>query len=236
MRPPARLILSGAALLVVVSCVNDSSVAPSLSAPPIIGSPALAALAIPTSTDFVIPVAGGQIAILGGIYNLDVPANAVCDPNAQDSQDGYAARQWDAPCTPASSDITVHATLKWSHNRLWVDFSPALRFVPSRTVTISTDLMSAGVRFYAGRDANSRAYDNSNGRSRKWGIMYASEIDGKPVDEGKYDPAVRTRIDFETGRISRAVRHFSGYNILTLLECVVSPDDPYCIEGDPFHP
>ena len=232
MRPPARLILSGAALLVVVSCVNDTSVAPSLSAPPVIGSPALAALAIPTSTDFVIPVAGGQIAILDGMYNLDVPANAVCDPNAQDSQDGYAASAWDAPCTPASADITVHATLKWSHNRLWVDFSPALRFVPSQTVTISTDLLSAGVRYYAGQGGS----DNSNGRSRKWGIMYAGEIDGKPVDDSRADVSIRTKIDFGTGRISRRVQHFSGYNILTGLECVVTYTDPYCIESDPFHP
>jgi hypothetical protein len=231
MRPPARLILSGAALLVVASCVNDTAVAPSLSAPPIIGSPALAALAIPTSTDFVIPVAGGQVAVLGGTYNLDVPANAVCDPNAQDSQAGYAAGDWDAPCTPASADIAVHATLKWSHNRLWVDFSPALRFVPTQIVTISTDVMSAGVRYYAGQDAAGNVFDNSNGRSRKWGIMYAGEIDGNPVDDSRLDPSSQTRVDFATGKISRRVRHFSGYNILTGLECIVRLEDPYCIES-----
>jgi hypothetical protein len=231
MRPPARLILSGAALLVAASCVNDASVAPSLSAPPSVSaSPALRALATPTSTDFVIPVAGGHIAILGGVYDLDVPANAVCDPQAEDSQAGYAAGAWDADCTPATSDITVHATLMWTHNRLWVDFSPAIRFVPSQTVTLSTDLMAGAVRYYAARDAAGYAYDNSNGRSRKWGIAYSSEIDGRPIDDSKADASVHTQIDFATGKIGRRVRHFSGYSIMTGLECIVSPDDPYCIE------
>src|SRR5436309_14699712 len=162
MRHPARLFLTGAALLVATACNNDSSVAPLRGGPPTIsGSPALAALATPTTVDFVIPADGGRVSILG-LYALDVPANAVCDLNAQDSQDGYAAGAWDAPCTAATGDVTVHATLKWSHNRLWADFSPSLRFVPGRTVTISTDLMAPVVRYYA--DGNK---DNSNGRPSK---------------------------------------------------------------------
>lgn len=236
MRPPARLILTGAALLVVAACNNDATVAPSLSAPPrVLGSAALAALATPSTVDFVIPVAGGHVAILGGVYNLDVSANAVCDPNAQDSRDGYAAAAWDSSCTPATADITVHATLQWSHNRMWVDFSPALRFVPTQTVTVSTDLLSPAVRFY-GQDAAGAIGDNSNGRSKDWGILYAPVIDGKPIDDSKNDLSVRTTIDFGTGRISRRIKHFSGYNILTSQACIVSPDDPYCVEFGDGHP
>src|SRR5512140_2699679 len=104
MRPPVRLILSVAALLVLASCSTDKTVAPGLSASTAItGSPALGALVAPTTTDFVIPASGGHIAILGGTYNLDVPANAVCDPNARDSQAGYSAAAWDAPCTVATT-------------------------------------------------------------------------------------------------------------------------------------
>lgn len=216
-------------MLVAVSCVNDASVAPSLSAPPPSGSPALAALVVPASSDFVIPAVGGQISI-AGLYTLDVPANAVCDPNAQDSQEGYAAGAWDSPCTIASGDISVHVTMQWSHNRLWADFSPALRFAPSANVVLSTDITSSGVRSYAGYDASGHAFDNSNGRSKKWGILYSTQIDGKPTDDARADASVKTTIDFATGRISRRVKHFSGYSILTGLECTVSIDDPYCIE------
>src|SRR5207248_791468 len=130
MRPPARLILSGAALLLVVSCVNDAPVTPSLSAPPVAGSPALASVVDPTPFDVVIPAGGGHISV-AGLFALDVPASAVCDPDAQDSQDGYAAAAWDSACTPATTDITVHATLHWSNTHLWADFAPALRFVPT---------------------------------------------------------------------------------------------------------
>jgi hypothetical protein len=122
--------------------------------------------------------------------------------------------------------------MKWSHNRLWADFSPAIRFVPSANVTLSTDIMSSAVRYYAGDDGQGHVFDNSNGRSRKWGLLYSSEIDGRPSDDSKLDATVRTNVDFASGRISRRIKHFSGYNIYTGLECVVSPDDPYCVEID----
>jgi hypothetical protein len=120
--------------------------------------------------------------------------------------------------------------MQWSHNRLWADFSPALRFVPAATVTLSTDITSSGVRYYAGFDASGQAFDNSNGRSRKWGILYSGQIDGNPSDDSRFDASIRTAVDFSTGIISRRVKHFSGYSIYTGLECTVGPDDPYCVE------
>lgn len=236
MRPPARLILTGAALFVVASCTNEAVVAPSLSAPPnISGNPALRALATPSSEDLVLPVNGGQVPIFGGMYTLDVPANAVCDPNATDSQDGYAAANWDASCTIATTDIAVHVTMRWSSNRLWADFSPALRFDPSQSVSIYTDLMSPVVRYF-GHKSDGQVGDNSGGRSRKWGILYSTAINGNPIDDSQADPSTLTAIDFGSGRISRRVKHFSGYSIMTLSDCTPDPSDPYCIEiGGPSH-
>lgn len=183
---------------------------------------------MPTSVDFVIPAAGGHVTIFG-LYTLDIPANAVCDPSAPGARDLYAAGAWDAPCTTATTDIKVHATLQWSHNRLWADFSPSLRFDPNQVVTISTNLMAPIVRYYA--DGDNR--DISNGRSRKWGIFFASAINGKPVDDSRADGSLRTTINFATGKISRRIKHFTGYNIATGETCIVSPEDIFCVEGTP---
>lgn len=179
----------------------------------------------------MIPVGGGHVSIRG-MYMLDFPANAVCDPNAKDTQNGYAAAAWDAPCTVATTDITVHATLKWSHDRLWVDFSPSLRFNPSKTVTLSSDLLAPIVRYYA--DANNG--DGSGGASRQWGIFFAPSIDAPPVDDSRADASIRTSINFRTGRVSRRAKHFTGYNLVTgTWGCIVMPSDPYCVEMSDKH-
>src|SRR5258708_5140247 len=135
MRHPARLVLTGAALLVATACNNDSSVAPLRAAPPTLsGSPALAALA--------------------------------------------------------------------------------------------TDVLAPVVRYYA----DARGGDGSSGRSRKWAILSAPAIDAPPVDDANVDASVRTTIDFGAGRISRRIKHFTGYNVLTAEVCIVQPSDPYCVE------
>jgi hypothetical protein len=228
MRPPARLILSGAALFVVAACNNDASVAPSLSAPPnVAGSPALAALALGATVDFVIPASGGDINLLG-MYTLHFPANAVCDPNAQDSQNGYASQSWDSPCTAAVADIPVHAILHWYQGRLSTDFTPAMRFVPGQVVTISTDVIAPVVQYY-GQSAF------SSGLARQWGIGYAPYLDGPGANDSKGDATLKTQVDPSTGHVWRRIKHFSGYFLtvgLTSEPCDPSGGNPNCIWYD----
>jgi hypothetical protein len=227
MRPPARLLLTGAALLVGISCSNDAAVAPRMSAPPdITGSPALAALALGANVDFVIPVAGGSVGLLG-LYTLNFPAGSVCDPSAQDSQDGYASQSWDAPCTPASGDIAVHATLIWSNGRLSADFVPALRFVPGQVVTMSSSLYAPLVQYYG-----NSAF--SNGVAKRWGIGYAPYIGAPGIVDSKADNSLKTHINSQTGIVWRRIKHFSGYFMygIAATPCDPSDGDPNCIWYD----
>jgi hypothetical protein len=228
MRPPARLFFTGAALVVAASCYNDAPVAPEGDAEMVVrGNSALQALAVPTSIDLVIPAAGGQVSVLG-LYTLTFPANAVCDPDAADSQAGYASQNWDAPCTVATRDVAVRATLKWSYGQLWADFAPALRFVPSKTVTLHTDILAPLVRYYGSRAVGL-------GLARQWGIGYMTGIEGQMSDDSKSDASVRTKI-YSSGRIARRIKHFSGYFIVTGPNagrpCEPSPDNPWCVWFD----
>src|SRR3954471_14605559 len=126
MRLPARSFLTGAAVIAVSSCSMDRAVVPTGSST-IHGSSVLRALVVAQTVDFVIPTSGATINLLDA-YTLTFPAGAVCDPNAEDTQVGYANKNWDAPCPPATGDIAVTAVLKYTDGKLYVDFQRALRF------------------------------------------------------------------------------------------------------------
>src|SRR5690348_7306943 len=144
MRLPARFLLTGAAVIAVSSCSPDRAAAPGY--PTIYGSSVLRALVVAQTVDFVIPASGGTIDLLGA-YTLTFPEGAVCDPNSEDTQTGYANKAWDAPCTPATEDVAVQAVLKYSNGKLYADFQRALRFVPDKNVILSTTVMSGQVQW-----------------------------------------------------------------------------------------
>jgi hypothetical protein len=222
MRLPAKLLLTGAALLVSASCVGDNSVAPK-GAPTIGGNPALRALVVAQSVDLVIPAAGGQLNILN-VYTLSFPAGAVCDPNATDTQVGYANAQWDAPCTPATTDIPIRATVKYSGDRLYVDFQPALRFVPNKNVSLSTSILAPVVQYFDG-----------SGVTSGWTIEYSTAIDGSSIADALTDLSLQTKIHGASGLISRRIKHFSGYNILSggeYIPCDPADGNPLCVWVD----
>jgi hypothetical protein len=199
----------------VSSCSTDRAVAPAGS-PTIHGSSVLRALVVAQTVDFVIPANGGSINLLDA-YTLTFPAGAVCDPDAEDTQTGYANKEWDAPCTPATGDIAVRAVLKYSHGKLYADFQNSLRFVPDKRVILSTNVISGQVQ-----------WQNDVGVTQGWTIEYAPGIDSEAVSDALQDPTVRTVIVGATGKIFRRIKHFSGY-LVQLGEGWV-PCDP--TEGD----
>jgi|ERR1043165_7653291 hypothetical protein len=222
MRLPARLLLTGAAVIAVTSCSVDRAAAPTGS-PTIHGSSVLRALVVAQTVDFVIPASGGTIDLLGA-YTLTFPAGAVCDPNAEDTQTGYANQDWDAPCTPATEDIPVTAVLKYSNGNLYADFQKSLRFVPDKRVIISTSVIAGQVQ-----------WQNDIGDTQGWTIQYAPGIDAPGVSDALADPTVRTVVVGSTGTIFRRIKHFSGYVMPTgdgWVPCDPSAGDPTCVWVD----
>jgi hypothetical protein len=222
MRFPARLLLTGAAAFALASCYSERPVSPA-GVPTVGGNPALRALVVAQTFNLVIPAAGGSISI-GGVYTLDFPAGAVCDPNAADTKAGYASQAWDSPCTTATSDIAITATLKYSNGKLYADFQPALRFSPNSTVTLSTNALASVIEYY-------RDHGLTGGSI----IEYSPAIDAAGVSDALSDPSLRTTIHGSTGVVSRRIKHFSGYVAWMdgrWVECDPADGDPRCIWVD----
>ena len=194
-------LVSSMALL--VGCQDQSVVAPgSASAAP---APAmLAPLAGPqlslnrgspdnTTEEFTLGPSGGVF--FTGNNAVVFPANSVCDP----AKSSYGPGTWDSPCVELKSTIRVRAVVRTEKGRSWVDFSPALRFVPSTNP-------SRWVWMYMNAPAAVGARDLA-----RFNILYAASIGGSVVDESSSDATLRTYVNTTEGTVHRRIKHFSGY-------------------------
>ena len=126
--------------------------------------------------------------------------------------------------TTNASDVAIRATVKYSNGALYVDFQPALRFVPSKTVTISTNVLGDVVQAF-----------EANGVTEGWTIAYTPAIDGPTISDALVDPSLQTKIHGNSGKISRRIKHFSGYKILVdgqWIACDPSEGNPLCVWVD----
>lgn len=230
MRRSLTSLLAAAATVALIGC-GESSVgpreAPRMQAP--IGtrmdvdlSAWSQSLTWSQTQDITLTPAGGDFDVGHGLFTLHFPANSVCDPSTSDYGDGT----WDAPCSPIPGNITIHATYGFYGHHIYADFSPALRFVPTDD---PAGWVTFGTRLYTPiLIANASYFASNPGALRYLGILYNPSV-GSVVNDVN-DPTLATHFDLNTGLIWRRVKHFSGYNIVTGLECTPSPDDPNCID------
>ncbi len=192
MRKLFSLVAIGA---VTLTACSENAMAPSApeatSAPAVQGS--TADLAATDTIRFSMTIYPWQTTsiYLGNGNSLIFPAHSVCDPNTS----GYGPGSWDKPCTPTSSTITenVKAWLdKYGH--VHVDFDKHLRFVPTTAVVLSfADLQAS--------------------RDPMFNILYCPSANSQCVDESKTDVTLVTVRDPITGKVTRRIKHFSGYNV-----------------------
>jgi hypothetical protein len=127
-----------------------------------------------------------------GDNQLKIPAGAICDP----ALSTYGPGEWDKPCIALTHPITITATvLENIDGEPYVDFQPALRFVPDKEVTLYL------------RAAN---HDFSTSMPV---IDFCNNL-GVCVDESENDPSLAThRVNGRSGMVARRIKHFSGYMI-----------------------
>jgi hypothetical protein len=188
-------VLTGCSDAVVAPAAAPSASTSMLQAP--VGHPSLSLSGEGkenTSADFTVSPWGGVYRI--GRHAVVFPAHSVCDP----STSGYGATLWDAPCSPSTRGVAVHAVVRKQAGVTWVDFSPELRFVPSNNPSRWVWLF-----------LHTPQAKNARGDLSRFNIAYAESIGGVMVNDAAADPTLRTYVDPFSGTMFRRVKHFSGY-------------------------
>ena len=197
-------------VLTALAGCRDGVVSPPASPiqPPALGAPAPMSLApqgrpqlalsgdLPdsTSVDFYVGPNGGVF--YTGNHAVVFPAASVCDP----ATSSYGPGTWDDTCTALQSTIKVHAEVRRKDGRTAVDFTPALRFVPSPHPSRWVWLVI--------HTPESRG---ATGDLSSFNIFYAPTLGATRIDETLDDASLRTYIDTFSGISIRRIKHFSAY-------------------------
>jgi hypothetical protein len=127
-----------------------------------------------------------------GDHSVYFPANSICDLSSS-----YGEDQWDQSCTPATSPITITATWNSKYGHAYVDFEPAMRFVPTSD---PSQYVTLTMKDY---------YDINTNYS--YPIYWYRPTDGLWVDESVNDPSLGSWEDLNGNKVTRRIKHFSGY-------------------------
>ena len=125
-----------------------------------------------------------------GESSLFIPAGAICNLSS-----AYGPAYWNSWCTAATTSLIITATISGANtNHPRVDFSPALRFSPSKNVQLVLTVDNAATVSYM---------------SVLW---YCNSVN-VCVDESLNDASLATTIttDPDGWQLSRRIKHFSGY-------------------------
>jgi hypothetical protein len=180
----------------VVSAPQSSSAVPvsMMMAPS--GSPRLSLVGSANAdvdVDFTVNEKGGVFFLGNGAVVF--PARSICDP----AKSSYGPGTWDSPCTALKGSLKIHATIRTAKLGTWIDFSPALRFVPSDDSRDWVYLYMSAPNSFGAKDLS------------KYAILYAPTLGAKGIDESLTNASLRTYVDSWRGVTMRRIQHFSGY-------------------------
>ena len=186
--------------VVLAACGGDTATAPSAA---IAAAPEPPAFMVrvdrmapdSSSADFTVNGSGGTFQL--GPHAIYFPSKAICDP----ATSGYGVELWDTPCTALSRPIQIHAEIRKVDGREWVDFSPELRFVPSR-------LPSRWVWIWMRTDRVMTASE-----VKDLNILWAPSVGAPGIDESLADPTLQTHAIPGYAVVFRRIKHFSGYMV-----------------------
>ena len=180
------------ALTALLAACGESAVAPTA---PVVDAGARFNVSIDnmasdlSSADFTVTSTGGVFQM--GPHAVYFPAQSICDP----ASSTYGLTEWDKPCVAATAPIQIHAQLRTVGGYEVVEFTPALRFAPSKWVMIY--MHSAALKT----------------ASHRLSILWSPAQGAPGVDESLTDPTVQTHTLRSYGVLYRRIKHFSGYQV-----------------------
>jgi hypothetical protein len=213
-RRSSILLITSAAVVLAVACRDTLAPTASREKNPFASRPQLlpSSGAASRTGSITLTPKGGDFLL--GSFLLRVPAGAVCDPSTTQ----YGPELWDDQCTPISAPIRLQVQVTEKNGRLWIDFKPNVRFVPSsdpsKWVTLTT-----------WRPGSELSSSLSRGQMRQYALLYAPEIGATPLDEGSIDPTMITVVRLRDGLIWRRLKHFSGFTISLGRACDPAMDE-----------
>ena len=143
-----------------------------------------------SSADFTVTSTGGVFRM--GPHAIYIPSQSICDPAFA----SYGVGEWDKPCQVTTAPVRIHAQLRTVGGYEFVEFSPSLRFAPSKWVMI---YMHAGALQFD--------------PTRKLNILWSPFDGARAIDESLTDPSLQTRTLPTIGILYRRIKHFSVYQV-----------------------
>lgn len=200
-----RLTLTAATALLAACSAADQAIAPEAKrfARPD-GAPSLDVItnAVATdslSADFTVTPSGGMFVL--GSNAVFFPDHAICDPETS----SYGPGTWDEPCQPLDRPINFRAEVRRDENgQRWVDFTPAVRFVPTNDPNQTVWMMMK-----TGVDVTP---ENYGAFGMEWLPNGTPDVQ---VHEATSDSALKSYVDLNRDIVFRRVKHFSGYIVIT---------------------
>jgi len=155
---------------------------------------------------FTIDPSRAQVVTLGD-HTVELPANVICDPNSS----SYGSSEWEKPCTLATAPIAFQAITGQRHGHAAIEFEPDVRFAPGSD--------NDPERWVVLTLRDSKKLHDTKDYTILWWDADAESNSGNGVDRGAWvdeeasDPTLRAWTDRKGNKVSRRLKHFSGYNV-----------------------
>ncbi len=183
-------VLLVASTLLVAACAGESTSPSARLSPPLEVSKALVGVVDGVYQFAINPNVANTLTI--GASQLTLPDHAICALATTPYGPGY----WDQSCAAEQGLVTITAVIRNAQtNNPSIEFSPAMRFNPDRSVQLFLQV------------------DNAATLSAMSKMVYCGPFSTFCMDESLNDSSLLTTVDVTKNTVSRRIKHFSGYTV-----------------------